>query len=330
MPKKEDLFKAQRFLIIQTAYIGDVVLATSLIEKLSSINSNWQLDILVRKGNESLLENNPHLHTIHIWNKKHKKLKNLFELLRVIRATQYDYVINLHRFLSSGLLTLFSGGDITIGFDKNPLSLLFKQVVPYHSGAGIHEIDRNHKLIKKITDGDVVFPKMYPSSADYEKVKGYKNGPYYCLAPGSVWFTKQYPKEHWINLINKSKYPVYLLGGQEDESLCHYILKHSKPGGSENLSGKLSFLETAALMKDAEMNFVNDSAPLHFASAMNAPVTAFFCSTVPDFGFGPLSRNSKIMQSDKSLACRPCGLHGHKKCPMGHFECAHTIAEVEM
>ena len=46
MPEKEDLFKAQRFLIIQTAYIGDVVLATSLIEKLSSINSNWQLDIL--------------------------------------------------------------------------------------------------------------------------------------------------------------------------------------------------------------------------------------------------------------------------------------------
>ena len=75
MPQKEDLFKAQRFLIIQTAYIGDVVLATSIVEKLSSIKPNLHLDILVRKGNETLLENNPHLHSILTWNKKQHKIK---------------------------------------------------------------------------------------------------------------------------------------------------------------------------------------------------------------------------------------------------------------
>ena len=69
------------------------------------------------------------------------------------------------------------------------------------------------------------------------------------------------------------------------------------------------------------MNYVNDSAPLHFASAMNAPVTAFFCSTSPKFGFTPLSDISIILETKSNLSCRPCGIHGKKECPEGHFKC---------
>ena len=69
------------------------------------------------------------------------------------------------------------------------------------------------------------------------------------------------------------------------------------------------------------MNYVNDSGPLHMASAVNAPVTAFFCSTIPKFGFGPLSENSTIIQTTEELSCRPCGLHGLKNCPKKHFKC---------
>jgi len=89
------------------------------------------------------------------------------------------------------------------------------------------------------------------------------------------------------------------------------------------VAGQLSFLESAALMKNARMNFVNDSAPLHFASAVNAPVAAMFCSTVPAFGFGPLSDDSFVFETTERLDCRPCGLHGYKSCPKGHFKCSH-------
>jgi heptosyltransferase-2 len=91
------------------------------------------------------------------------------------------------------------------------------------------------------------------------------------------------------------------------------------------LAGKLSFLQSTALMKDATMNYVNDSAPLHFASAINAPVTAFFCSTIPAFGFTPLSTNSIIIETEEKLTCRPCGLHGKKECPLQHFKCGYEI-----
>lgn len=55
---------------------------------------------------------------------------------------------------------------------------------------------------------------------------------------------------------------------------------------------------------------------------MNAPITAVFCSTVPEFGFGPLSDQYYIAQTEKKLACRPCGLTGKPACPEGHFECS--------
>jgi heptosyltransferase-2 len=78
------------------------------------------------------------------------------------------------------------------------------------------------------------------------------------------------------------------------------------------------------------MNYVNDSAPMHFASAVNAPVTAVYCSTVPGFGFGPLSDNRHLVETPEPLDCRPCGLHGYKACPLGHFNCAHKIQDQQL
>ncbi len=62
----------QKFLIIQTAFIGDVVLATGLVEKLHQHFPGAQIDFLVRKGNEGLLQGHPFLHEVLVWNKKHK------------------------------------------------------------------------------------------------------------------------------------------------------------------------------------------------------------------------------------------------------------------
>ncbi|MFN7234860.1 MAG: glycosyltransferase family 9 protein, partial [Cyclobacteriaceae bacterium] len=92
-----------------------------------------------------------------------------------------------------------------------------------------------------------------------------------------------------------------------------------------NLAGELTFLQSAALMKEAVMNYVNDSAPMHLASAVDAPVTAIYCSTLPSFGFGPLSSNSRVVETHEKLDCRPCGLHGHRQCAKGHFKCSSGI-----
>lgn len=314
-------------LIIQTAFIGDVILSTAVLESLHVCFPDARLTMLVREGNESLLMNHPFLHEVLIWKKKSRKNLNLIQTIFEVRRKKYDAVINLQRFFSSGLITATSGAKIKSGFNKNPLSFLFTDVVEHAIGNGMHEVERNSLTIKKWCQHPVNLPRLYPGKENETNVTTYKLKKYITIAPSSVWFTKQLPEEKWIELVANAprSIQIYLIGGGNDSELCQRILESAGNSSAMNLAGKLSLLDTAALMKDAVMNYVNDSGPQHLASAMNAPVTTFYCSTIPEFGFGPLSTNSTIIEPPVKLECRPCGLHGKKECPLGHFKCGHSI-----
>ncbi|MCG3167632.1 MAG: Lipopolysaccharide core heptosyltransferase RfaQ [Bacteroidia bacterium] len=323
-----------KVLVIQTAFPGDVILASALVEKLHEFHPTSQIDFLLRKGNENLFSSHPFLKKLLVWDKKQNKVSELLRIISEVRRERYDYVINLQRYASSGFITAFSGAKNKIGFDKNPLAFLFTQKFQHKIGDGTHEINRNQQLITSITDSKPGTPKIYPSEKDLKMVSEYKNTKYVCIAPSSVWFTKQWPAHKWTELIQRlvPTYSVYLIGAPSDFELCEKIKSSILNYQSSiiNFSGKFSFLESAALMKDALMNYVNDSAPMHLASAVNAPVTAVFCSTVPEFGFGPLSNKSFIAQTKEKLTCRPCGLHGKISCPEKHFDCAESIKPEEI
>ena len=326
-----------KFLIIQTAFTGDVVLATALIEKLHAGYPGAQIDFLLRKGNEGLLQGHPYITNLLIWNKQQNKNINLLKMAFRVRKEGYTHVINAHRFATSGLITFLSGAANKAGFDKNPFSFCFTrkikhEIAPAYSEHYIHETGRNQLLIADITDDEPAMPAMYPSPADEEQAARYKAGKYVCISPASVWFTKQFPASRWAHLIQliPEQYAIYIMGGPGDKELGDIIAHLAGKRAVTNLCGQMSYLQSAALMKDAVMNYANDSAPLHFASAMNTPVTAVFCSTVPSFGFGPLRANARVVEVQERLHCRPCGLHGHKKCPQGHFRCTADITNEQL
>lgn len=325
----------EKILVIQTAFIGDVVLATGIVDKLHQHYPSAAIDMMVRKGNEGLLKDHPFLNEVIVWDKRNSKMKNLFALLKKIRARNYDKVINVQRFAATGMLTAFSGAKYTVGYDKNPFSRLFSKRVKHVISDGKitkHEIERCNDLIRDLTGDIPEKPHLYPSAADEESVSKYKASPYITISPASVWFTKQYPAEKWISFVNKVSryYTICLLGGPGDKTLAESIRTRVHHPSVVNLCGQLSFLQSAALMRDAVMNYVNDSAPMHFASAVNAPVTAVYCSTLPSFGFGPLSDKQFIVEVRENLPCRPCGLHGRKACPLGHFKCALDIQDDQL
>ena len=338
-------------LLIQTAFIGDVILMTALLEYLHQTAPAAPVDVLVRRGNEGLLAGHPHVRRVLIWDKKHRKYAALWNLLGQIRAAKYGRVVTLQRFASTGLLTAFSGAPERIGFAKNPMSRFFTRRVPHVIGDGTHEVERNLALLRSKEESgrrneellavsnssfpiphsslsEAYPPRLYPTAADEAAVAAYAAaGPYICLAPTSVWFTKQYPEEKWLELLAAlpPSLRVYLLGGPPDVRACERLAAASGRENVISIAGKIGLLASAALMRGAVMNYVNDSAPMHLCSAVGAPVTAVFCSTVPAFGFGPLSPVSFVVETKERLDCRPCGLHGHGACPLGHFRCAYTI-----
>ncbi len=355
-------------LLIQTAFIGDVILATALVEHLHTTQPATPLDVLVRRGNEGLLAGHPHIRRVLVWDKQQGKYPNLWRLLKDIRAGGYGRVVTLQRFASTGFLTAFSGAAERVGFAQNPFSRFFTHRVTHVIGDGRHEVERNMELLgneeeepksgvsgvgysvsgvvnpntqhlkpntqylkpntQHLKPNTQQLPRLYPTAADEAAAAPYAAaGPYYCLAPTSVWFTKQYPESKWLELLAALPpgRPVYLLGGPPDVAACQRLAAATGRPEVVSLAGQLSLLASAALMRGAVMNFVNDSAPLHLCSAVGAPVTAVFCSTVPAFGFGPLGTKAFVVETPEPLACRPCGLHGYAACPLGHFKCAYGI-----
>lgn len=351
----------KRFLVIQTAFLGDAVLATGLLEKLHAHFPDAAIDLVVRQGHEGLFDGHPFLHRLFVWDKRRGKTRALFRLIGDLRRTEYDHILNAQRFFSTGLMTVLARGKEKVGYDKNPLSILFTRSVKHVIGDGRHEMDRLNELIAHLTDGTRPLPRLHPTpkaraeAHEHMSTWSHEHMPtrprpvppqrdahmptwarpvpsqrdghmsYVCLFPASVWFTKQWPEHKWVALVKAlpTDHAVFLLGAPGDSALAQRISAAS--GRGVDLCGRLSLLGTAALMEGAVMNVVNDSAPLHIAGAVNAPVTAIFCSTVPAFGFGPLRANGRLVETTEKLDCRPCGLHGHRVCPKGHFRCAEGI-----
>lgn len=312
-------------MIIQTAFIGDVILATVLIEALSVNFPEAKIDFILRRGNEKLLLSDPRLNRVLIWDKS-RKFASMFEILRECNKSEpYDILINLQRFFTTGLMASMIKADIKIGFDKNPLSVFMNHKIPHEIGNSKHERERNLETLKPlgIEVSDAYKVKLYPGKDDKRKAEDFAGENFVTISPASVWFTKQLESDKWISLIQNlpEDCRVLLMGGPGDTELCQTIKDKSGRENIINLAGKTTFLETAAIMKLAILNYTNDSAPLHLASSQNANTCSVFCSTIPEFGFGPLSDFSKIVQVE-GLKCKPCGLHGYRSCPEGHFKCS--------
>ncbi len=320
----------QKCLVIQTAFLGDVILATPVLEALNQLHPHAVVDMLVRKGNEGLLTNNPNIRKTLVWDKKSEKYRDWWRLVQTVRNEHYDTVINIQRFGAMGLLTALSGAEAKIGFDKSPFSQFFSERHSHYLGKAQdspHEVDRNLALIPGYQNKTRLRPSLYPGNSDYEAIQQYTQKEFICLAPASVWFTKQFPKDQWLALLNQGKFndfPIILVGGPNDQAFCEKVKRETKHTHVTNLAGQLTYLQTAALIDKAKMLYSNDSAPLHMGSAMNTPTTAIFCSTIPEFGFGPLSDQAYVAQVE-GLYCRPCTTHGKKACPEGHFRCAYDI-----
>jgi heptosyltransferase II len=323
----------KRILIIQTAFLGDVILSTPLIKALRELFPNSFISFLLIPETKNVLENNPHLNEILVYDKRKKKgLGSFFQILAKIKERIFDLAIIPHRSLRSALLAYLSGIPQRIGFNKSTGSFLFSQKVVYP--LNVHEVDRNLSLLSSFDfhQSDTT-PGLFPSPEDFSYARellhdagmGEENK-IVGIAPGSVWATKRWLPERFAEvadlLIKKAGAKVVFLGSEEDQKLCLELANQmvEKP---VILAGKTNVLQSAAIISFCKVVLSNDSAPVHISSAMKRPVVVIFGSTIPKFGFAPYGEGHLIIE--KEMSCRPCGIHGRRKCPERHFRCMREI-----
>lgn len=330
--------KFDSILIVQFAFPGDVVLTIPLLHAVNELFPQSRLTFLGTPRGCEIVAGIAGLdiRTI-VYDKRnvHQGISGFFHIVKQLRQTRYDLIVCAHKSLRTSLLVFLSRSGATIGFRESAFSFLYSRTV--HRNPAVHEIQRNLLLLTpvgytpermRVNLNPGIRPEESREADKLMRANGYRGGPAVGIAAGSVWSTKMWPAEYYIELINRISdlytTEIILLGSPDETTLADQIQTNTACPVI-NLAGKTNIRMLGAVIRECSVLITNDSAPLHFSSAVKTPVIAFFGPTVPSFGFTPFDVPSLILE-DTKLNCRPCSSHGPAQCPKNHFQCMRGLS----
>ena len=331
-------------LVVQTSFLGDVVLTTPLIAELAKRS---QVDVVTTLPGAQVLANNPAIRNTLVYEKRgvDKGVSGFIRMatrLRNPRKTSglsnggYDAAYMAQGSLRSAMLALAAGVKQRIGFDTSAGRAFYTQRVRYN--AELHHAERLWLLsMSDCADPplpDQVQPRLYPGEDERRAVDRLLSDhglsdPFVALAPGSAWGTKRWPFFPELATLLHDRFAVVVVGGNGDVATGDTIVSQLPPGRGLNAAGRLSFLGSAEMIARATALVANDSAAQHLASAMRTTTITVYGPTVPEFGFGPLAPGSRTA-GVTGLACRPCHKHGPPRCPLGHWRCMRELSSQQV
>jgi heptosyltransferase-2 len=341
-------------LVVQTSFLGDIVLTTPLIRELAS---RGPVDVLTTPEGASILGNNQAIRNVIVYDRREMD-SGLVGFGRTVGRIRrmglygseeastprpepgvfYSVAYLAQGSLRSAMLVTAAGVKRRVGFNTSEGRRFYTERVEYRSDR--HHAERLWRLAnsngEKSPTRDDIAPSLFPAADDdhaagavVREQLANVSRPFIALAPGSVWATKRWPFYVELAQLIAQEFNVVVVGGGADTAIGDAIVSQLPEGCAANAAGRLGILASAALIGRAVALVTNDSAPQHLASAMNTPTVTTFGPTVPEFGFGPLAPNSHVAGVE-NLACRPCDRHGPQKCPLGHWRCMRELSSADV
>lgn len=313
-------------LVVQTSFLGDMVLTTPLLRELAR---RGPVDVVATPAASALLAGNPDVREVIAWDKRGagRGIRGLVRLARRLRRSRYDVAYHAQGSARSSALTLLARIPERVGFSTSAGRALYTRQVLYRDDR--HHAERLLRLALgdevALPRADALHPRLFPGEEERAAVDallrdaGHDGGPLVAFAPGSVWATKRWPYYPELAREAAAIGRIVVIGGTGDADLAAGIAASTREPAID-ATGRLSLLASAELIGRARVLVTNDSAPQHLASAMGTPTVTVFGPTVPEFGFGPLAPGS-VAVGHEALACRPCDRHGPQRCPLGHWRC---------
>lgn len=330
----------KKILVIQTAFLGDVVLTTPLLSAIKDGFPKASLSVLVVPRTKEILSGHPAVDEVLVYDKKGdlRGLRGLIRTARLLKSRGFDLCLLPHRSFRSAILAYLARIPRRIGFKKSAGSLFYTDRV--FRDPTRHEVDRNLSLLAALEIEPASAVRHLKVASDpvareavdrILKTEGVKPGD--CLigmAPGSVWATKRWLPEGFAavadTLIVQYQASILLLGSREDETTTLEIIARCRQR-PVNLAGQ-PISELVATLARCRLLITNDNGAMHIGTALSVPVVAVFGSTSSSGGYGPYTKRAEIVEH--TLPCRPCGLHGYRRCPLGHFKCMKDIGPEEV
>jgi heptosyltransferase-2 len=327
----------KKILVIQTAFLGDAVLTTPLLGAIHQQFPQARLSVLCTPQIADVFARHPAVSDVMVFDKRgaERSWTARWTLVKRLSSEHFDLAIIPHRSLTSALAAYLAGIPRRVGFSASQGRWFLTDVVPFRWG--VHDINRNLALMNVFgvqNPSGELWLKPDPAAVRRVAERLQSVGVRQTLIginAGSVWATKRWLSEGFAvvadRMIRELDASVIFVGGDRDsESIGKiFTMMKEKP---INWIGKTSLQELVALIARCQAFLTNDSGPLHIAVASQVPTVAIFGPTTRELGFFPYGPGHRVIERD--LDCRPCGLHGADRCPLGHFRCMKDISADEV
>lgn len=309
--------------MIQTGFVGDMVLTTPLLRSLRQCAPEARITLLHSPRSEGIVRCSPRVDRLISYDKgNHQKgLHPFLSLCRRLHRLEFDLVISPHRSIRSGLLALATGAARRIGFDHTSCGLFYTDTVPWSRWESTF-VRRKLRLLEPLgMDEPDETPELAWSAEEEGEVDRLLRDTDFgkglvVLAVGAAWPTKMWPADSFRELsvlLRKRGYAAAAIGGAADREAGQIAAR----GGALDLTGRTSLAAVAALLNRASLFVGCDSGTLHMARAARIPAVALFGPTGPEqFRFDSLVR---VVRSEAH--CSPCSDHGDRECPTGNWIC---------
>jgi ADP-heptose:LPS heptosyltransferase len=313
-----------KILVIRFSSIGDIVLTSPVLRCLKKQMPQARVHYLTKKRNADLLEANPYIDHIHLFD------NDLDATINELRKERFDLIIDLHH----NLRTLQVKRKLRVraySFRKlNFLKFLFASL-KINLLPKMHIVDRyldtvKHLDIKNDEQGLDYFIPEYEEFPLETLPEAYKNG-FIALVLGGTYFTKRLPASKYRSILDMPNKKFILLGGKHEKEIATEIMNW-QTGNVLDYVGKLTINQSATLIRESSLVITNDTGLMHIAAAFRKKILSVWGNTVPEFGMVPYfpDPQSEILEV-KNLSCRPCSKLGYHKCPKKHFRCMNDIPE---
>lgn len=350
----------RRILAICTSHIGGVLLITPALELLRQFFPQAEISVLVRRGTEAVLENNPHIKEIYTDGeltsnqqmhkstksslaKRYSQIPRGLRLVRKLRRQYFDLAIDFNGSDRAAILAFFSGAKARVGFkDAGGFigkSRLFTELYPTSD-------PRKHRVLQ-VTD--LVFQLAHnrpecasirpavgglvlkPTAENLNRAEAQWNeqtayvGPRILVHPTSRVAYKCWSQEKWAEVIRRLQKDFaarVLLTCSPDEKEIKMAEQILKlcPERPASMLGAINLGQLAALIQSAALFLGVDSAPMHIAAAVGTPVIAVFGPS-DDAVWSPWGKENRVMR-------RPCPCLEKKQTlcsPLKGMDCLNNV-----
>ncbi|MBI5059500.1 glycosyltransferase family 9 protein [candidate division KSB1 bacterium] len=290
--------KPARVLIIDTAWLGDVVFTSALFGAVKHCWPDCALHVVVAPRGLLVIEGDPRIAQIHVLDKRvrHRSVFGLREFANTLRPLGFDLVLNAHPSFRSRLLTRWMEAPVSVGYRGFLAESCFTHVIDGDLARQADHVQRRLELLRPFAkDIPAVAPEVHVTEADRQAATGWLEAggaehPILGLVVGSAWRTKRWPIDRFETLAEEwlqvSKGSVIVFAGDSEAELAQSVQRVSAARVRLAIQQPLGLVR--GLLKSCEVVLGNDTGITFLAAAVGGPrVIALYGSTQVNYLFPP-------------------------------------------